>query len=135
MKEIKVTYDGNRKTTTVYGNSPLVLKTDASAQSHEEKKALTPVDMFISSLGACMLTIMGIAAARRGINTEGATATMTYTQDENNHKVDAINITFHLPSIELSETDKKVLGAAIKACPVGISIDPGIKKEITFVYE
>lgn len=135
MKEIEVTYNGNRKTTTVCGSSPLVLKTDASAQSHEEKKALTPVDMFVSSLGACMLTIMSIAAARRDINIEGTTASMTYTQDENTHMVDAIYITFHLPPIELSETDKKVLGAAVKACPVGISIDPSIKKEITFVYE
>jgi len=134
MAEIKVTYNGNKQTTSTCGNSPITLATDGSDESHRNGTAYTPVDMFVSSLGACMLTIMSVAVAKRGIDISGTTATMAYTSDPATHQVASISITFHLPPVQLSDGDKRTLAAAARACPVGASINPNIKKEIAFEY-
>lgn len=134
MGEIKVTYNGNMATAASCGGSPIVLKTDGSAESHASGTAYTPVDMFVTSLGACMLSMMGMTLGNRGIAIDGATASMTYTSDEATHRVTAITVTFRFPGMSLSEAEKKMLSAAARACPVGASINPDIKKDIVFEF-
>ena len=134
MKEIKVTYDGNIKTTVACGNAPLVLKTDNSAESNADGTALTPVDLFVGSVGACMLSMIGYTAAKKDINVNGMTASMTYGQDEMTHAVTEINVTFHFNGTVTDEKSQKILSAAAKACPVGASINPDIKKNLTFDF-
>lgn len=134
MQEIKVTYDGNMKTTATCGRSEIALKTDNSAESAASGTTCTPVDMFVTSLGACMLSIMGMMAAKRGLDISGATVAMTYTSDEATHRVTSVNATFRLGGIELSDADKRMLQAAARACPVGASISPDIEKNLVFEF-
>lgn len=129
-----MTYNGNRQTTSVCGNSPIRLTTDGSDDSYKNGAAYSPVDMFVSSVGACMLTVMGMVAERRGFDIKGATASMTYTSDPTTHQVASISVKLHIPPLQLSDSDKKTLAATVRACPVGASINPNIKKEIVFEY-
>lgn len=134
MGEIKVTYNGNLKTTATAGRSQITLSTDNSAGSREAGATYTPVDMFVTSLGACMLSMMGAAAARKGIAIEGATVAMSYDTDPDTHRVTAVRAAFDIPAEGLSEADRKVLMGAAKACPVGASFREDIKKELTFGF-
>lgn len=134
MAGITVTYNGDKQTASTCGNSPITLLTDGSDGSSKEGAAYTPVDMFVSSVGACMLTVMGMVAAKHAIDIKGTTASMAYTSDATTHQVASISITFHMPPLQLSDSDKRTLAATARACPVGASINPNIKKEITFEY-
>ena len=134
MEEIKVTYDGNMKTTATCGRSEIVLKTDNSAESAASGTTCTPVDMFVTSLGACMLSIMGMMAAKRGLDISGATVAMTYTSDEATHRVTSVKATFRFPGAELADADKRMLQAAARACPVGASFSPDIEKNLVFEF-
>lgn len=134
MEEIKVVYNGDLQTEATCAPSPIVLKTDNSAAARAAAAAYTPVDMFVTSLGACMLSIMGATAQRRGVSIDGATVAMTYTSDEATHRVTSVTATFRFPGIELSEADRKVLRAAAKACPVGASFSPDIEKTLVFEF-
>lgn len=134
MKEIKVTYNGDFATTANCGNSPIVLHTDASAQSSAAGKAYTPVDMLVTSLGACMLSIMGMAARNHGVSIDGAEATMAYTQDAITHAVKTVTATFNFGGMTLTDTEKNILRAAARACPVGSSLNPNIEKTLNFEF-
>jgi len=134
MKEINVTYDGSVKTTVTNGKSPIVLKTDNSAESNADGSMLTPVDMFVGSVGACMLSMIGYTAAQKGINVDGSTAAMTYGQDPATHAVSEINVVFRLCGGPFDEKARKIIAAAAKVCPVGASINPEIKKDLSFEF-
>lgn len=134
MEGITVIYNGDKQTASTCGKSPITLLTDNSDESNKNETTFTPVDMFVSSVGACMLTVMGMVAAKRGFDIKGATASMAYTSDPTTHQVASISITFHMPPLQLSDSDKRTLAATARACPVGASINPNIKKEIAFEY-
>lgn len=134
MENIKVTYDGDMRTTATLGASPIVLKTDNSQESNAAGCTYTPMDMLVTSFGACMLSVMGMMASRRGISIDGATVEMSYASDESTHRVTAVTATFRFPGIELSDDDKRVLNASAKACPVGASLSPDIVKNIVFEF-
>lgn len=134
MEEIKVIYNGNLKTTATLGKSKITLNTDNSAEARAEGGAYTPVDMFVTSLGACMLSIMGMTAFKRGVDITGAGVAMTYESDEATHRVTAIKATFSFPGMTFSDAEKRILSAAARACPVGASLDPAINKELVFEF-
>lgn len=134
MKTINVNYDGSIKTTVSNGKSALVLKTDNSPESNANGTELTPVDMFVGSVGACMLSMIGYTAAKKGLNVDGTTAQMTYEQNPDTHAVSEISVTFRFSGDALDEKTQKILAAAAKACPVGASINPDIKKTLTFEF-
>lgn len=134
MKELKVTYDGGVRTSVTNGRSPIVLKTDNSAESNAGGTTLTPVDMFVGSVGACMLSMIGFTAAQKGVNVDGTTAALSYAQDEATHAVNEINVKISVKGDALDDRMKKILTAAATACPVGASINPAIKKNITVEF-
>jgi len=134
MGTIKVTYNGDMTTTAISGNSPIVLHTDGSTQSRTDGTSFTPTDMLVSSLGACMLTMMGFMAAKNGVSIDGATASLSYTQDKTTHGLESISVRFGFKNIALSERDKKILAASIRSCPVGASLNPAIKRVFEFDY-
>lgn len=134
MKTINVNYDGSIKTTVSNGKSALVLKTDNSPESNANSTELTPVDMFVGSVGACMLSMIGYTAAKKGLNVDGTTAQMTYEQNPDTHAVSEISVAFRFRGDALDEKTQKILAATAKACPVGASINPDIKKTLTFEF-
>ena len=66
--EIKIicTYLGNLHTEAKHSLSGSVIHTDAPKDHDGEGKDFAPTDLLASSLGTCVITIMGIEAKRRG---------------------------------------------------------------------
>ena len=133
MFDIKIVYDGNLRTQATHIQSGDIITTDAPIDNNGKGEAFSPTDLFVSSLGSCMLTIMGITAQTHGLNIDGSTIHIDKIMGINPRRVTSLNITIDING-ELNEKDKKILIKAAEHCPVSKSINPKIDEKITFNF-
>jgi uncharacterized OsmC-like protein len=92
--------------------------------------------MFASSLGSCMLTIIGIAANTHGFSIDGTTLEIEKIMAANPRRVAEIKIDVHFPKgANYTDKQKRIIEAAAKKCPVANSLHPDVIKNITYIYE
>ena len=126
----KVTYQGNLRTEAVHLKSGNVIYTDAPTDNHGKGEAFSPTDLASTSLASCILTIMGIAANRHGIDIIGARAEVEKIMGSNPRRIAKININITMPSQEYSSGQKKILEAAAHHCPVGLSLHDDTEENV-----
>ena len=73
----QIEYTGGLRTSSVHLKSGQMIITDAPTDNNGKGEAFSPTDLLSTSLGCCMLTIMGIVAERHGINLEGTKVDIT----------------------------------------------------------
>jgi uncharacterized OsmC-like protein len=134
MKTSKITYKGNLRTEATHNRSGQTIITDAPLDNNGKGEAFSPTDLLATSLGNCMLTIMGIVAGRNGLDIDNTTIDVTKIMAENPRRVAEIVIEFNMPKNTYSEKDKTLLENAAKTCPVAKSLHPDIKQTIIFNY-
>lgn len=127
----KVTYLGDLRTTSTHLHSNTEIITDAPLDNNGKGEAFSPTDMVANSLATCIFTIMGIKARDMGISLEGSTAQVTKVMQASPRKISSIEITFDMKS-EADEKSRTILERVATTCPVYLSLNPDIKKEITF---
>jgi putative redox protein len=66
----RVTYLGNLRTESVHINSTSAFITDAPVDNNGKGEAFSPTDTVATGLASCMLTVMGIKAARSGLRSQ-----------------------------------------------------------------
>lgn len=134
MVSISITYNGGLRTTATHGPSGATLITDAPVDNHGKGEAFSPTDLAATSLGTCMLTIMGIAAERKQIDLKGATVEVGKSMTASPpRKIARLDVTLTLPIPE-SHADRALLEAAALSCPVYLSLHPEVEKVVKFVY-
>jgi len=133
MATSTITYKGDLRTEATHLQSGNVILTDAPVDNKGKGEAFSPTDLLATSLGNCMLTIMGIAAAERELNIEGTTCSITKIMAANPRRVGEIHAVINIPG-NYTDKEKAVLENAAKTCPVFYSLHPDIKKEISFNY-
>ena len=134
MVEVKIEYTGNLKTKCTHGPSGSVIKTDAPVDNQGEGSLFSPTDLVATSMGSCMLTIMGIAAKEKNIALEGATVTAIKEMIADPHRrIAKISLTFNMPS-GIAPQERKMFEAAAHTCPVKQSLHPKTEVEINFIY-
>ena len=74
MTTIECRYTGDLHCEAVHAQSGKLLQTDAPTDHDGLGESFSPTDLLATSLGTCILTIMGITAKRRQWNISGATA-------------------------------------------------------------
>ena len=134
MATSKITYTGDLRTSSVHLKSGKEIITDAPIDNQGKGEAFSPTDLLATSLGNCMLTIVGIAAKNHGFNIDGTTAEVTKVMAENPRRVSEIHINLQFPANNYSDKDKSIIERSAKTCPVAHSLHPDIKQEITFSY-
>jgi len=134
MATSKVTYTGDLRTTSIHLKSGNEIITDAPTDNQGKGEAFSPTDLLATSLGNCMLTIVGIAARSHGFNIDGATAEITKVMAENPRRVGEIHVNLQFPANNYTDKEKAIIEKSAKTCPVAYSLHPDIKKEITFSY-
>jgi putative redox protein len=134
MATSKITYNGGLRTTSVHERSGNEIITDAPVDNKGKGEAFSPTDLLATSLGNCMLTIVGIAATEHGFNIDGATCGITKIMAENPRRVAEIVAELQFPSSGYSDKDKAIIERSALTCPVFYSLHPDIKKTITFNY-
>lgn len=134
MATSKITYNGGLRTTSVHLRSGNEIITDAPVDNKGKGEAFSPTDLLATSLGNCMLTIVGIAAQEHGFNIDGATCEITKIMAENPRRVAEIVVDLHFPANNYSEKDKKIIERSAYTCPVAQSLHPDLKKTVSFNY-
>ena len=133
MSDIKIVYDGGLRTQATHIQSGDTITTDAPIDNNGKGEAFSPTDLFATSLGSCMLTIMGITAQTHGLNIDGSTIHIDKIMGTNPRRVSSLNITIDING-ELNEKDKKILIKAAEHCPVSKSIHPDIDENFSFNF-
>lgn len=134
MATSKVIYNGQLRTTATHLRSGNDIITDAPVDNNGKGEAFSPTDLVATALSSCMITIMGIKADQMGINIEGTESTITKIMSSSPRRIAEIQVEVVMPAGDYSDKDKKVLEAAARTCPVGLSLHPETKQTITFVW-
>jgi putative redox protein len=134
MATSEIKYLGDLRTEATHTQSGITIITDAPVDNQGKGEAFSPTDLLATSLGSCMLTIMGIAARTHGIDMNGTTCSITKIMAAEPRRVSGIRAVITFPGNDFSDKDKKILEHAALTCPVHFSLHPDIKKEISFNY-
>lgn len=126
----KITYQNNLRTAAVHLRSGNEILTDAPVDNRGKGEAFSPTDLLATSLGSCILTIMGIKAADKEIDITGATAEVNKIMGSNPRRIARLEITIQMPDNQYTEKEKKILEAAAHGCPVGKSLHPDLDEVI-----
>lgn len=132
---MKTVYLGGLRNEVEHLQSGTKIVTDAPLDNHGKGESFSPTDLFASSLGCCMLTIMGISAESYGFNIDGTTIETEKIMGINPRRVVELKLDIHFPKgSNYTDQQKRLIEAAARTCPVANSLNPEIKKTITFNY-
>jgi len=135
MPTSKITYNGGLRTTSIHERSGNEIITDAPVDNKGKGEAFSPSDLLATSLGNCMLTIIGIAAQEHGFNIDGTTCEITKVMaTDMPRRVSEIVVNFQFPANEYTDKVKTIIERSAHTCPVAYSIHPDIAKTVTFNY-
>lgn len=134
MSTSKITYNGGLRTTSIHQRSGNEIITDAPVDNKGKGEAFSPTDLLATSLGNCMLTIVGIAATEHGFNIDGTICDITKIMAENPRRVAEIVVDFQFPANDYSDKVKTIIERSANTCPVMFSLHPDIKKTVSFNY-
>ena len=123
MSEINVKLESNLITQGQVAGKTYVVKT----AFNEPRQEMNPGELVADALGACMLTMVGFLAARRGENVDGTQVSVVPAFDEKHTRITSFAITFTFPE-HLSQMQKDFYAKAAEACPVHNSL----REDITY---
>jgi len=135
MATIHTVYTGDLRTEAQHLQSDNKLITDAPTDNQGKGEAFSPTDLLATSLGSCMLTIMGIAARTAGFSIDGTTIEITKIMASEPRRVAEVVCEFNFPDVEYSDKQKKILLKAADTCPVAKSLHPDLKQTISFNFK
>lgn len=134
MPTILSFYQGNLRCQNTHVQSNTTLITDAPCDNQGKGESFSPTDLVATALGTCMMTIMGIYANKNGINLDGMRMEITKTMNALPRRIGKIDIIITMPHIALTPQQKAELEEIPCTCPVCMSLNPEIEKNISFVW-
>ena len=134
MHTSEVVYKGELRTVCTHMKSGQQIITDAPVDNNGKGEAFSPTDLMTTSLGTCMLTVMGIVAKRNNINMDGTKVEILKVMAENPRRVSEIYLDMFFPSNNYTQKEKDLLEHTALTCPVAKSLHPDIKQKTRFHY-
>lgn len=133
MTKLTGLYLGQNRVEMTHGPSHAQLVTDAPKDHDGLGESFAPTDLLASSVGSCVLTIMGIEATKRNWILEGANVVVekSIAEDEP-RRVSKIEVSIWLPS-HLSDDQVEVLKYYASQCPVTLSIKDSVEVVYTWL--
>lgn len=134
---IDVEYLGDLCCRATHAPSSQTLHTEAPVDNGGKGGAFSPTDLLATALGSCLVTIMGIAAGRRGWNLTGTRIRVVKEMTSApRRRVGALSVTVTIPRGRVtSAADRRLLEVAAELCPVRESLHPDINLTMTFDYD
>jgi len=130
METARTVYLGGLRTSATHVRSGNTLITDAPVDNKGKGEAFSPTDLLATSLGSCMMTIIGIAAQTHNFDVDGTEIRITKIMAENPRRVSEVIVEFDFPERVYSEKEKAIIWNAAKTCPVFLSLHPDLIKTI-----
>lgn len=134
MITAEINYRGNLRTEAIHKRSGVKIITDAPPDNQGKGEAFSPTDLMSTSLGNCMMTIMGILADAKGIDVSGMRIEVTKIMAASPRRVSEIICEVYLEEKNYTEKEKEMLENAARNCPVALSLHPDLKQVINFHY-
>lgn len=132
----EIIYKGELRTVATHLQSQTIIETDAPTDNQGKGERFSPTDLLATSLGNCMLTIMGIKARDMNVNLEGTTVGITKIMKQDPRRVGGINVDFNFPDTLITdEKERTILERAALTCPVAKSIHPDIEVNVNFGWK
>ena len=130
----KVIYEGNLRTrlTHVYSGTEII--SDAPLDNQGLSQAFSPTDLTASSLGSCMLTVMGIKARDMNLELKRTEVEITKVMAGNPRRISEIHAIVKFPPNNFSEKEKAILENTARNCPVAKSLHSDIKQDMQFIW-
>lgn len=135
MQTSQIFYLGNLRTEAVHLRSGETITTDAPTDNKGKGEFFSPTDLLATSLGCCMITIVGIAANEHGFNIDGTTINVTKRMASNPRRVAEIVVELNFPKRNYSEKQKTIIERSAKTCPVSKSLSNDLIQTIKFNYQ
>lgn len=134
MVRSSIRYEGDLRCAATHGPSGRTLETDAPVDNHGRGESFSPTDLVATALGTCMVTIMGIAAARHEIDLRGLTVEVTKEMTkEAPRRIARLGTTIRVP-LPPDHPKRPLLENAALTCPVHHSLHPEIGKPVDFQW-
>ena len=133
---ITATYQGELRCAATHGPSGRLIETEAPVDNGGRGESFSPTDLVATALGSCMLTIMGIVAARHDLDLRGTEVTVDKEMAQQPvRRIKSLKTIIKVRSATpLTEDHRQRLKAAAAACPVHQSIHPDIQADIEFTF-
>jgi uncharacterized OsmC-like protein len=132
MVTITATYDGGLRCSAIHGPSGAKIITDAPVDNHGKGESFSPTDLVATATATCMMTVMGIAAERHGVDLKGTTVRISKEMSSDlPRRILALRSVMTIPLPE-DHPQRALLEGAAKACPVKQSLPSEIDTEVEF---
>jgi putative redox protein len=134
MVEINAVYEGNLRCSATHGPSGSTIETDAPVDNCGKGERFSPTDLASSSLGLCMMTIMGIYAEKNGIDLGRTTArVLKEMTSEPPRRIAKLTVEIVVP-LPGDHPRREAIERAAMSCPVFLSLHPDIEKDVHFSW-
>lgn len=134
MTKMKTTYLGNLRCEAEHLDSGSKIMTVAPKDNNGDGSLFSPTDLFATSLGCCMLTIIGMTARTHGFSIDGTTITTEKIMGTNPRRVVELRLDIEMPKNGYDDKQKALIENSARTCPVANSISPEINKVINFIW-
>ncbi len=129
----EIVYQGDLRTIAKHIQSGNTFETDAPVDNNGRGERFSPTDLLATSLGACMMTVMGIKARDMNLELKGTRVEITKKMAADPRRVSGIEVVIHFPeALEADEKQRTILERTAITCPVQMSIHPDIQIELEF---
>ena len=134
MVKISIRYEGGLRCAATHGPSGQTLQTDAPVDNHGRGEAFSPTDLVATALGACMATIMGIAAERHQLDLRGMQIEVTKVMSADlPRRIAKLATTIKVP-LPPEHPQRALLENAALTCPVHKSLSAEMEKPVDFEW-
>lgn len=136
MSTSKVIYLNDLRTNAEHIASKNSIITDAPVDNHGKGEAFSPTDLAATSLGSCMITVLGIYAQANSIDMKGTTAEVTKIMSKEGPRriVEIVVDLIIRTTEEMDEKQKTILERVARTCPVSLSLHPDIHQDIRISF-
>lgn len=133
---IDIEYEGELHCTARHRPSGQTFCTDAPTDNGGRGEAFSPTDLVATALGACLTTVMGLAARRTGLDLEGTRVSVVKEMAADPvRRIGALIATVTFPAgRQFGPDDRLRLERTAHTCPVKQSLHPDVRVEIRFEY-
>ena len=130
MTTIKSKYLGDLRTECIHLQSGNKIFTDAPTDNRGKGEAFSPTDLLATSLGSCIMTIMGIVARDNNIDITGTELDITKIMASDPRRVSEVVVEFNFPDKEYTDDEKKIIESVAGTSPVPLSVHLDMKQTI-----
>jgi len=133
--QIDIRYEGDLRCGAVHGPSGSTLTTDAPLDNEGRGEAFSPTDLVATALGTCILTTMGIVAARHGWDISGSEAVVEKRMVADPvRRIGELEVVLRMRG-DHDERARTTLERTALTCPVHRSLGANVSLPIAFHWE